>query len=534
MRFFIVFGTTILFFSCAQPLNPAGGPKDIKPPRAIKYIPDSAAKNFSAKNIVIVFDEYIQLNDIQKQLVISPPMSIQPEVKAKGKILLVELKDSLRKNTTYTFNFGNSIRDFTEANAKEDFQYVFSTGSYIDSLKLSGTVKNAFDLKTDKGILVMLYDTYEDSVPCKKLPSYFTKTKGDGSYKINNIRPGTYKAFSLKDVNNNYLYDVPAENIAFSDSLIKIAKNTKLDLQMFKEEPKKQRMLKNFVRGYGSIFLAYTKPVTNISYKPMNSGTKTETFLSEFNERRDTVQVWFPAFGNDSLHFKVMVDDNAIDTLKICTCLFDKAKQGRGEAFKLNAIINVKKDQLFDYTNDISLKFNHPINNAKTNEINLTSNGNKINFTNTIFSDSIKRNFLFHYPLIQDSSYQLFIPPAVFTDIFGLASDTIKLDFRAQEEKYYGTLKLTLKMKSKIKYILQLMNEKGEVFDCASSNKGVFSYQYLSPGSYKLRIIHDKNGDDKWTTGNYFEKKKPETVIYYPSPITIRSNWDLELDWKVE
>ncbi|MEK6616765.1 MAG: Ig-like domain-containing protein, partial [Bacteroidota bacterium] len=154
-------GFWLLASRCAQIVNPNGGPKDVSPPHAVKYIPDSAKTNFSTKNIVIVFDEYIQLNDLQKQLVISPPMNIQPEIKVKGKSLLIELKDTLRKNTTYTFNFGNSIRDFTEANALEDFQYVFSTGSFIDSLKLSGAVKNAFDLKTEKGILVMLYDTLD-------------------------------------------------------------------------------------------------------------------------------------------------------------------------------------------------------------------------------------------------------------------------------------------------------------------------------------------------------------------------------------
>ena len=151
--------------------------------------------------------------------------------------------------------------------------------------------------------------------------------------------------------------------------------------------------------------------------------------------------------------------------------------------------------------------------------------------TTFLANDSIS---IFWFLIIRNDVAKLFIPSGTFTDIFGLTNDTVKLDFKTQEEKYYGTLKLTLKMKIRIKYILQLMNEKGEVFDYADSDKGVFSYAYLPPGSYKLRIIYDKNGDDKWTTGNYLEKRKPETVIYYPSPITIRSNWDLELEWKVE
>ena len=128
----------------------------------------------------------------------------------------------------------------------------------------------------------------------------------------------------------------------------------------------------------------------------------------------------------------------------------------------------------------------------------------------------------------------MFIPPGTFTDIFGLKNDTIRVDFKTQEEKYYGTLKLKLNFKSGSKYILQLMSEKGQVFDYASSANGIYYYTYLPPGPCKLRIINDTNGDGKWTTGNYLQKRQPEKVIYYSSPITIRSNWDLELEWKVE
>ncbi|MFI5164899.1 MAG: Ig-like domain-containing domain, partial [Bacteroidia bacterium] len=200
--YFLLFTFYFLLEHCAQIVIPGGGPRDATPPRVVKYMPDSAATNFNTKTIAITFDEYIQLSDLQRELTISPPMNIQPDVKYKGKTLLIELKDSLQKNTTYCLNFGSAIRDFTESNPKTNFQYIFSTGSFIDTLKLSGTVKNAFDLKSEKGILVMLYDTYNDSVPYKKLPSYFAKTGDDGSYTIRNIRPGNYKAFALKDANS--------------------------------------------------------------------------------------------------------------------------------------------------------------------------------------------------------------------------------------------------------------------------------------------------------------------------------------------
>lgn len=521
----------LVFFSCAQIVSPTGGKKDTVPPRVVKYLPDSAATNFNAKNVSIFFDEYIQVNDLQKQLIISPPMKIQPEIKVKGKTLLIELKDTLKDNTTYTFNFGNSIQDYSEGNAKQNFQYVFSTGSVLDTLKFSGTVKNAIDLKADKEVWVMLYDAFDDSVPYKKSPSYVGFTNADGTFSINNIRSGTYKAFALKEANNTLVYDSPEESIAFSDTLIKINQNTVHDFLLFKEEPKKQRLVKNFVNGYGRIVLAYAKPVSDISFKGLNAGTKTETFLTEYNKRRDTITVWFPDFTNDSLHFQTVVDKNTTDTIKICTCLFQK--KGKGEVFKLNATTNIPPAMPFNGNKGIEVKFNHPVNllKSKPQNVYLTNNSVGLKYTNTDSLQLTMRHLLFKFPLIPDSSYKLFIPPATFTDIFGLTNDTIKAAFKVQEEKYYGSLKLNLKMKIRIKYILQLMNDKGEIVDYATSSAGLFTYTYLPAGAYTLRIIYDRNGDDQWTTGNYTDAIQPETVINYPGNITIRSNWELELDW---
>lgn len=559
---------TFVFSSCAQIVNPNGGPKDVSPPQAVKYFPDSAKTNFSAKNITIVFDEYIQLNDLQKQLVISPPMNVQPEVKAKGKTLIIELNDSLKKNTTYTFNFGDAIRDFTEGNALENFQYVFSTGSYIDSLQLSGTVKNAFDLKTEKGILVMLYDTHDDSVPCKKLPSYFAKTNTSGTYKINHIRTGTYKAFALKDANNNYLYDAQTENIAFSDTLITIRKNSSLDLQLFTEEPGKQKLKKSYFAEHGHLVFAFAKPTNDSLKLHFFSQEPKENMFYEYSKNTDTLHYWFADDFKDTMKIQINQGNKILDTVRLKPITLEQmSKSSRGEKWGLRVKTNVSKDKSFDLNKPVMLILSHPLN-YQTKDFTkqeydsiMLKFGNRIIFNENSIRmsiDSISIPFfnrpikirkqknsswttgniaqsLFEYKnWKENTSYSIFLPPATFTDIFGLTNDTIKLDFKTQEEKYYGILKLSLKMKSNAKYILHLMNEKGEVFDYANSDRGIFSYTYLPPGSYKIRIIYDTNGDDKWTTGNYSEKKKPETVIYYPSPITIRSNWDLELEWKVE
>ncbi len=522
-----------LFYSCAQIVSPGGGAKDITAPSVEKFIPDSAATNFKAKSIAIYFDEYIQLVDLQKELTISPPMHHQPDIKAKGRMLQIEITDTLKTNTTYVLNFGNSIRDFTEGNIKKDFQYIFSTGNIIDTLKLSGGIKYATDLKTEKGILVILFNDKTDSVPYKIGPFYFARTNPDGSYQISHIKPGLYKAFALKDENGNSRFDIPTESVGFSDTLVKISRNQKLDFTLFKEETKKQLLLKHYVRGYASIVLLFSKPVKSLSYEALNPGTKTQTFLTEYNLTRDSIRIWTPEFTNDSLHFKIIVEGEIIDTLKIGTTQFQKDNGGRGEAFKLVGTMNAAKTKPLDINKSLELTFSYPIKEYKPENIFLTNGKQKITSTNKNHKDSLGRKFSFDFDLIQDSLYRLEIVPGTFIDIFGLTNDTLKTEFKLQEERFYGTLKMILKMKkTPIKCIVQLVNDKGSVSkeDILYESKELF-YPYLSPGKYRIKIIYDTNEDGKWTTGNYLLHKQPEKISFFAGEINIRANWDLELDW---
>ena len=180
-RFFL-FCLLLIVTSCAIQVAPTGGEKDETAPSVKKSSPENFSTGFSGRDISISFDEFITLKELNAQFVVSPPLKYQPDIKVKKKILEIHLEDTLLENTTYTMNFGNAITDIREGNAVEGFQYVFSTGDVIDSLKVSGKVVNAFDKKTDKGICVMLYRGKDDSLPLKTLPDYFTKTAADGSF----------------------------------------------------------------------------------------------------------------------------------------------------------------------------------------------------------------------------------------------------------------------------------------------------------------------------------------------------------------
>ena len=532
-----------LFFSCAQILNPSGGPKDNSPPRVVKYMPDSAAKNFKGKEINIAFDEYIQLKDLNSQLTVSPPLETQPEIKLlKNKIINIEFKEPLKDNSTYTINFGGAITDITEGNVKENFQYVFSTGNFIDSLSLTGSVMYAQDLKPEKNVLVMLYSDFSDSVVFKRKPDYFGKTKTDGSFQINNIRSGKYKVVALKDEDGNFLYTPIAEYFAFADSFIDLSKNKKVNLYLFKEEEQKL-FLRKMIPGYGSATLIFSKPIDKIEIKGFGK-TDTKGFIKENNYVQDTVTYWFPNFTDDSIQFYLDVNRSRFDTVNISGGSLKKKKINAPE--KLEIKTNIVPGQAFDLNKYLYISLSHPIPAKSDPTIKIILLENK---------DSIGHDFLFlgndirtfginpdRLPSVKpiqgfksDSSYQLLILPGAFTDIFGLTNDTLKINFKTQEQKYYGTLKVKLTTKTGEKKIVQLLDEKGNVVksDIIDGNKNLF-YDYLAPKNFKISVIYDSNNNGKWDTGNFMNNKQPEKVVYYTQPITVRSNWDMEIEWEIK
>jgi len=207
-------------FSCAQQGSLTGGAKDEKPPEVVSSIPANFSTRFKSDHIEITFNEYFVLKDIAKQLVASPPMPKKPDFKIKGKTLEINFKDSLQSDRTYAINFGDALVDLNEGNPSKNFQFVFSTGSRIDSLQASGRVLQALDSKPAEDILVMLYNGNADSLPLKTIPLYLSRTDKEGKFILKNLAGGSYKIFALKDGNNNLMFDQPAEAVAFLDSLI--------------------------------------------------------------------------------------------------------------------------------------------------------------------------------------------------------------------------------------------------------------------------------------------------------------------------
>lgn len=214
-------GLLLIFLAaCAQPVAPTGGPRDTDPPVIIRSEPENGSVNFDATEIRIWFDEFIQVRGLSQQFLSSPPFKKVPETRVRGKSLIIRFDEELRINTTYTLFFGDAISDFTEGNPLSNFRYVFSTGPVLDSMLLSGKVLNAYDLKPEKEVFVMLYDIYEDSIPYQERPYYISRTNDKGEFNFTNLRDMPYKIFALRDVNANLIYDLPNEEIGFIDSLV--------------------------------------------------------------------------------------------------------------------------------------------------------------------------------------------------------------------------------------------------------------------------------------------------------------------------
>ena len=212
---------------CAQIGAPTGGPKDSIPPRLVKASPEPNSTNFKGNKITLTFNEYVNLEDVQNNVLVSPLPKNNPVIDYKLKTVTVKLKDSLLLNTTYTINFGNAIKDNNEGNPAKNFTYIFSTGNTIDSLKLGGKVIIAETGKIDSTMFAMLYRNPGDSAVQKRKPDYIARLSGDGSFTFNNLSPGNYKLYALKDGDGGKTYNSKAESFAFmdNDNMLKIGAN---------------------------------------------------------------------------------------------------------------------------------------------------------------------------------------------------------------------------------------------------------------------------------------------------------------------
>jgi len=520
----------ILLYSCAIQVPPSGGFKDTVPPRLLLSEPENYSTNFIGNDIKLEFDEFISLNDIGGQLIVSPLLKYPVETKIRKKILYLHIRDTLLMNTTYTMNFGNGITDNNEGNKLENFQFVFSTGPIIDSLNIKGRIVNAFDNKPEKGILALLYKKTDDSLPYLERPVYFTRASENGDYHINNISPGAYKLIGLKDSDGNYLYTANEDMIAFSDSLVN-ANSGNVNLKIFREHPK-LKLLKAYSEYAGKVILVFNMNADTVKWEWLSDTTKLQIYGIDYSKESDSISIYYENIFSDSLSLRF---DN--ETLKdtVTLRLFKLSEESKGRRTAGMEIKPAAKQTTLQHLYlPYYLQCTRPLDKAEFNKIIFRDDSIPVT-PKYYFSDSVHTQISVEYPWKSKGKYSFFIPPGTFTDIYEKWNDTVKIEFTAHSESDYGSVKMKFQKNNDSPYVIQLTDVTGasvyEEFKAA--NDTTFEFNNLDPRLYKIKLIRDSNDNGKWDTGNYLMHIQPEEVEFYPEDITVRANWDVEVSVKV-
>lgn len=535
----------LLLAACASRINPTGGPKDTAPPVVVQTVPPNSSVRFSGNRLSLTFDEFVQLKDGGTGIMISPPLSVPPEVILRGKTVELRLKAPLDNNTTYTVTVGQSLTDIRENNPLPEYGLVFSTGNLLDSLSLSGQLTDAYTNQPVKDALVMLYTHEHDSLPQKTLPRYFTRSDASGHYTIKNVREGPYMAFALADANSNYLFDQPEEKIGFSEQgmqLIDSVKTGPLDFRLFVNPESRQRLLKSGYTLPGKLNLKYAAPVQSWSLRQLQP-EGTTLYRTYFIPGRDSLTAWFPKIDSDSLVLVSTVDGPAgtsSDTLRfnlrrMAAATGMKARRSSRPDTTLRFTHNLENGKLRQ-GDTLFLYPSQPFERIDTGRIFLLQGTDTIPYPFSATGDSLLRYVL---PGLgtPGKGYLLHALPGVFESMYGQRNDTLRLSISTYDEDDLGLLAFTINADSLDDpgpLLLELTAKDGKTVSSRPVIPGQeIVFANLSPNSYGVRLIFDQNGNGRWDPGNFQQKKQPEKVRYYSGEITIRAGWDLELVWEL-
>lgn len=556
VKYFSVFIVLVLLgSSCATIVAPTGGEKDEIPPTVVSSSPRNRSVNFNGNRFSIEFSEYIQLKDIDKNMLVSPPLGKTPDFKIKGRSLIVKLKDTLRSNTTYNFYFGNSIVDLTESNPLKSFSYSFSTGSVIDSLSLAGQVTDAFTRLPMKDMMIMLYRNTADSVPYLERPVYVSRVGDDGKFLFNCLAGGKYRVVAIKDANNDYLYNPPGEAVAFADSLvepfyIKInpadtgklvlpAETPSIALNAFLEPDSIQRLQKALMTAPHLLSMMFRYPLQAPEFRPINIDSTAQWSIMEFSPKRDTVSFWLTATMPDTLKLKILERGQVIDTAEVST-MFKSKSSDKGKILHADTTLRLSlpfgRSGYLGWNKPCIIAFSDPLKEMNGELPRLYEIKKKDTLVpKMVFADSIHRRVLIQHAWKTDEEYKLLLPAGTFTSIYGQTIDTSRSSFKLLPKEEYGTLKVKISLQNiPHPVILQLLSEKGVVLvQQTITQPQTVDFGFFTPGKYSLKAIMDSNSNGKWDTGRLIWHIQPEKVLMYPKTFEIRGNWELEENWQL-
>jgi len=520
--FFTFLGILVITGCASIGAGPQGGPKDTTAPKVLSMLPKNLTRNFNAKKVVIQFDEYFKLADQAKQFSVSPDMTVLPTLKIKGKSLEITFADTLEKNTTYTLNFGKSIVDVNEGNIVKNFSYVFATGPELDSLSISGNIKDALTGKPLIEAVAFILPLNKDTLFGKRKASIYTLTDSSGNYKIKNLRSDTYKVYALKEQSSDKIYQQSSDEIGFVKDPLVLKKDTQnVNMVVFKEDASTFRVNDRKLNADGSISMSFNqrlkKPeLTVIEPKEIDAGK-----IVRFNKEQDSVKLWLKDLSFDSTKVSITDAGKLLQTVKF--------NRGKKETYTRNVTPadNIEGNLLNPYK-PFKLTFGVPIDAVDASKITLMEDSVvKTNFT--LEKDSMDfLSYNLKYPWKAKTIYEIKFGPGAFTAIFKTPNKEFKKKFELAKSDDYGTLELKITTPEPNKqYLLEVFNEsKVTVNNLVVSRDTTVKFTKYRAGKYFIRIIYDANKNGKWDTGNVKQGIQPENIWNETKELSIRANWD--------
>ncbi|CAN5434624.1 Ig-like domain-containing protein [soil metagenome] len=532
---------------CANVGQPTGGPRDLQPPILISTQTPDQSLNFNQDKISFNFDEYVKVEDIKKQLIITP--SIEDDrynIKVKNNVVTLEFKDKLQENTTYSINFGEAIRDITESNKARNIKFGFSTGSYIDSLSISGKITTLLRYQPVQDVVVGLYDANDTLNILNSRPIYFSKTDSAGNYQIENIKNNSYRIYATVDKNNNLRNDPLTEAYGFKGEIIQLDSSiSNLNIPIYKMDSRNLKI--QSARPDGSYYLIkFNKPVNEYILQPVDNEVILFSSLVEDNK---TLRI-YNTITKDSIEANLNVKDSLDQELNY--------------SFNLKFIESRKVPEPFNFTitpseNEIkenykaTLIFNKPIKEVLTDsiffqydslnidyinpedEISLNENRDRLTIRKKLSADMVTKSSAtevssrpsprsLNSGSLNDGTVRLYLGPGSFVSIENDSSKILDKKYKFTNPQEVGTIEGTISTEQD-SFIVQLLDKGYKVID-ELRNQRNYKFNNVKPGDYRIRILVDNDNDGTWDPGNIHEYKEPEDVFFHDEIISIRANWE--------
>ena len=514
----------LVLVSCAKRGSITGGAKDTIAPVLTASFPKNFSTEFKGNTVKLTFNEFIKLKDLRKQLIISPPMKNEPLILpiTPSKIITIKINDTLQDNTTYSFNFGQSMADNNEGNPLNQFKYVFSTGKTIDSLAIGGKVKDAYLKDVESFVLVMLYDVnknYNDSIVYKQTPRYVTNTLDSlKTFRLENLKAGKYLLVAMKDYNSNNKFDPKKDKIGFYKQFISVPNDTLYELELFKENSPFKAFKPTQISG-NRLYLGYEGTIKLKESRPAitlkNKGAIVPSIITQL-PKKDSLQVWYRPIKADSLSISITHSKYQKDfTFKI--------KDQKKDTLSIKAV----QSSVLNFRERYALVSATPLTKIDKTKVNLFNKAKQsIPFTTEY--DEFYQTLYLDFKKEEDENYKLSFSKGALTDFYEKSNDSLSVKFSTRTFADYGNLVVNLQNVKRFPVIVELTNSKGDAIATAYTDKNTsLNFNLLDPAKYTLRAIYDDNKNSIYDPGSFLAKQYSEEVIYFSKEVDVRANWDV-------